>query len=149
MSIQISADLLDVLLQALDGPLPEFERNHAKVQLALARRRARKPLRLAYAGSEAYETAAGTWTPGSAPGAAVLGLLVLNPERWIALRPDRSARAWRAAVARARESLLGVDAALAGALCPARSAGSAGVRFRTRDRVVEVFWRRPSWVAMP
>lgn len=87
-------------------------------------------------------TDGGRWECDSA-GAGVLHLVAHNPNRWLELREGVSLRAWREATARARDSLIAVDAKLAAALKAADTENGPGVRFEMRDGRVHVRWRPP------
>lgn len=137
--IQIADDLASLLLQGLDGPLPEFERNRCRVGLALALRPA-AGLQLAYVGLGRWQTTGGVWGPAAVPGAVAIHLAMNNPGRWVALAP-RGRRAWSMAIGRARASLALVDGRLAEVLAPAPTADAPGLRLRERAGQVEVRWR--------
>lgn len=134
--IQITDDLASLLLVGLDSPLTEYQRNSARVGLALAMRPA-TGLRLAYAGQGCWATTGGAWEPAAMPGAAVISLAVHNAGRWVALAP-RSRRAWSMTIDRARASLALVDPRLAEVLAPAATADAPGLRLRQRAGQVEV-----------
>lgn len=139
MPVSIPDDLARLLLLALDAPLPEYERNRAKVALLLALR-GPQALRLSYAGRGRWLTTSGVWEPAAAAGAAALNLVINNPGQWVQLAP-RSRRAWAIAIDRARDSLARVDRRLVVALAVAETFDGPGLRLRDLGGQVEVRWR--------
>jgi hypothetical protein len=138
--IQIGEALAGMLMLGLEGPLPEYARNQARVGLALAMRPA-APMLLAARADGGWQTAQGPWQPAAAAGAAVLHAALSSPGAWVPLDAQRSRRAWDMAVGRARTSLARVDPHLAAALHAAPTADAPGLRLREHAGQVEIRYR--------